>query len=237
MPSRKRKSYPYRSKSRYWAKKKKRASVYQSPSPYNRVGSNNVVGLPTGMRVRMKYSSRPALTSGVTNQVENIYRAFSIFDPDLSGVGHQPLGHDQWATLYSRYRVLGSKIEVKFTRTDAPTAGTIQNQCCVALMQTSSLVADSETLIEQPICNYITLGNDGESKTVSLAYSSAWKTKGEPGVATESDYSASFGANPTRDAFYHVLAQAGGGTTVSVRANILITYDVWIYDPIDLAAS
>lgn len=41
------------------------------------------------------------------------WRANSLFDPDLTGVGHQPRGFDQWMTLYQKYAVLSSTITVR----------------------------------------------------------------------------------------------------------------------------
>lgn len=41
-----------------------------------------------------------------------IWRMNGLFDPDLSGTGHQPYLYDQLSLLYSRYRVFGCKIEV-----------------------------------------------------------------------------------------------------------------------------
>lgn len=34
------------------------------------------------------------------------YRLNSLFDPDFSGIGHQPYGFDQLTPLYNRYRVI-----------------------------------------------------------------------------------------------------------------------------------
>lgn len=41
------------------------------------------------------------------------FNANSLFDPDSTGVGHQPRGFDQWSTLYNKYVVLSSTIHVK----------------------------------------------------------------------------------------------------------------------------
>lgn len=45
------------------------------------------------------------------------FRANSIYDPDLSGAGHQPMGRDVWASLYNHYLVLSARITVTFTPT------------------------------------------------------------------------------------------------------------------------
>lgn len=40
------------------------------------------------------------------------FRANSLFDPDASGAGHQPMYHDNYANLYQKYRVNYSVITV-----------------------------------------------------------------------------------------------------------------------------
>lgn len=45
---------------------------------------------------------------------DHIFRLNSIFDPDSTGVGHQPAYHDQWDGLYANYRVLACKYQVTF---------------------------------------------------------------------------------------------------------------------------
>lgn len=56
------------------------------------------------------FSQSIATNVGI-NQVMNLN---SCFDPDRSGVGHQPYGWDQIAALYNRYRVLKCKWKVSF---------------------------------------------------------------------------------------------------------------------------
>ncbi|WP_218254000.1 hypothetical protein, partial [Candidatus Magnetobacterium casense] len=44
----------------------------------------------------------------------------SLFDPNRSGIGHQPYGFDQLATLYNRYRVISCGYRITCA---TPTAG------------------------------------------------------------------------------------------------------------------
>lgn len=43
----------------------------------------------------------------------------SLYDPNVTGIGAQPAGFDQWMLLYSHYQVLASKITVLFTNLSA----------------------------------------------------------------------------------------------------------------------
>lgn len=44
----------------------------------------------------------------------HVFRLNSIFDPDVTGVGHQPAYHDQWSALYNKYRVLSATWKIVF---------------------------------------------------------------------------------------------------------------------------
>ncbi len=43
-----------------------------------------------------------------------VFRSNSLYDPDYTGVGAQPLGFDQWSTLFGVYRVYAMRYEVTF---------------------------------------------------------------------------------------------------------------------------
>ena len=59
----------------------------------------------------------------------------SLFDPDFTGTGHQPYYFDQFATIYQRYTVIGSKLTATFTPIPAAINGPEQRswmaQLCV----------------------------------------------------------------------------------------------------------
>ena len=50
----------------------------------------------------------------------HVLRMNSIYDPDYTTTGHQPMGRDQLAELYNRYRVLGFSYEVWGSETSTP---------------------------------------------------------------------------------------------------------------------
>ncbi len=41
-----------------------------------------------------------------------------VSDPDVSGAGHQPLAHDQWAAFYDNYYVMSVRARITYTLVD-----------------------------------------------------------------------------------------------------------------------
>jgi hypothetical protein len=73
--------------------------------------STHVQAFPDRYVTTLVYEDTESITS-TNNYASYVYRGNSVYDPDYSGVGHQPTGFDNLATLYSRYRVLSSDITI-----------------------------------------------------------------------------------------------------------------------------
>lgn len=228
------------------AKRKRSKSTsskkYKKSKPFTtaivKAGRSRIVGIPAGQKVQMKYYEEINMKNLVVAYSEATYRAFSIYDPAVAVGGHQPLGHDQWAVFYKKYRVMGSKIEVRFSNHYAPTAGSenVPVTFGLCLTETTTSIADIGTLIEQPVSKWKT-ASFGESYTLSLPYNSNWQTKGDLGNKYDDDNAADFGSTPAADSYYHIIASRLGVSTLYATAHICITYDVWVFDPIQLTQS
>lgn len=60
---------------------------------------------PRWMTATMRYSETFSQSVAVGSNFSYIYNANSLYDPNRTGVGHQPRGFDQLTPLYNRYRV------------------------------------------------------------------------------------------------------------------------------------
>lgn len=64
---------------------------------------------------KMKYAERgTVVTGGAGISGAYLYNLNSVYDPNRTGVGHQPMGRDQLALLYHRYRVFAVSWRVTF---------------------------------------------------------------------------------------------------------------------------
>lgn len=77
-----------------------------------------------------------AVDPGLASIASYVYSLNGLYDPDITGVGGQPTGFDQYMALYAKYTVLKAKVTCQFMNTDtgyAQVAG-----CNVAGLSTTS---------------------------------------------------------------------------------------------------
>lgn len=213
--------------------------------------SRAIAGIPTGLVpksqiVKLKYCTAISLNPTYTTQQEWAYHFFSansINDPNVTGVGHQPRGHDQLATYYTRYHVLSSNIVVK-----AGSAGIqTQDQVIVSLGIDKDSTAptgypnDQWAALETPDLTWKYLA-DGDGSVGVKTLFKRWNAKQYFGTNWDSNASgAQFGSDPNRTAYFRVGAICADATTTNVttRVNcvVQITYLVELNGRVDITSS
>jgi len=127
------------------------------------------------------------------------FRANSIYDPELSGVGHQPSYHDILAAVYERYSVVSSSLSVQFWSPTSSSSGQCMVYACIRpnsgdVPTTGNTYA---TLMEQGGIRFKPLGaRDGgnDITRARVTYSPRRLYKKSP--YDEDDLQALYGANP-----------------------------------------
>jgi len=91
----------------------------------NRTNVSVGKGFPKKMTMTHKYCEQLLLATGAGG-ILNTYnwRANGMYDPNATGLGHQPMYFDQMSTLYDHYTVIGSKITIKVIKADTITIPT-----------------------------------------------------------------------------------------------------------------
>lgn len=211
-------------------------------SKYLRGGSGRVQALktltvPDKLVVKLPYSTQ--ITFGDALGVQDyIFNLNSIYDPDRTGVGHQPLGYDQWNTFYNRYRVLGAKVTVR-----AFNNATIATSFSIIGNNSPGLVLGSDATREQPHMKSMILGNSQGGKnvgTMTKYFSCARVTGASDMLYRSSDqYAAAFGANPTEIIVAHIYQEniIQGAQASGAAARVDIVYYVELFDRNTLALS
>lgn len=101
--------------------------------------------------LRFRYCSAISIDAAATVFGKYTFSANSLYDPDVTGTGHQPLGYDQWSEFYNHYTVMSSKISVTFVCRETVSPSTLDDAVVgICLMDDNSIpFADVNTMREQ----------------------------------------------------------------------------------------
>jgi hypothetical protein len=164
---------------------------------------------------------------------------FNINDPDASGVGHQPLGHDQWAEFYNLYLALKSKLTVEFCLTASVTSPVVVG---INLVRTTGTSFSSfEEFIENGngVHALLSPSIDGPVvKTLALNANLKRLFNLRNPRDEQSKYGAAFGSNPSNGMYFCIWTMAlDQSTTSGVSMLYRADYDVSVSEPRNLAQS
>jgi hypothetical protein len=153
--------------------------------------------MPERFSTSLKYSQLLAITTaGVGVPGYQVFRMNSIYDPDLSGVGHQPLGHDELIQFYNKYVVKAITWSVTYSNQST----TDYADVAVVARPNVSTMSLMSTVFESPFVRGGTVGPEtGTRNILTLTGSmSVAKVRGvtPQKVLMENEYAALVGATP-----------------------------------------
>lgn len=200
-----------------------------------------MLGQPTTKTVVMPYTQQQVIAAGGAPGVANIlqFRANSIFDPDFTTGGHQPLSRDQWALFYNHYLVKFATITVTFvpmTSAQPPQLLFIQaNDDSTTLIGGTSTIPE---LLENKHRVYRQTPYGSNDRTFVLKYKvNPLKFLKRSKYST--DVKAAFGSNPVEEVYFNVGVCPLNSSDVSGNYSITtcIEYTVMMFEPKELARS
>jgi len=174
--------------------------------------------MPDRMRVVLPYVEQFTLNATAASTDNYIFRANSLYDPNYSGAGHQPLGYDQWTTFYTNWVV--TQMNVKFTCTPPglSTTAPSENNALVAVVPRRNdltTFTSVSTALEQPYTRWMLAAGYATPPMLRMSLDCARFLGVSPSVYKSSlEYSGGIGANPTQVLYLIVLAGSPLGATV-----------------------
>ncbi len=191
--------------------------------------------VPDKRRVRMRFFVRFTLDLSVAGN-SHTFRANGCFDPDVTGIGLQPRGFDQYATLYDRYVVTSSKIVLHGYSPDNP-----QPYLFSVRAHSAGVSADSTSgdVIELP-GNSFSLASSftDKHKRIVTSVNIAKFLNRSGGIQDDSDLVAGFTVDPTEQVRFTVTGIPEGDVAGGdVRVLGWIDYNVMLLEPKKVGAS
>lgn len=226
----------YRSKSRSAQKvSRKRAGVAVSVSKLSVRG-------PLGNKVfgKLNYVEKLVITGGAVGAPTYYqFRTNSLFDPNLTGIGHQPLGFDQISALFERYCVTQCEYRISFQNGNGGQGA----MWAVAASDVASTSASISEAIEQGNARTGILAPAvGGASTITISgVIKNWEVAGETYDEYISDdtNSAVMTSNPTDTNVLNLIISDSGtaATGPAVYTLVELTYYAYFYGAQLTAAS
>lgn len=197
-----------------------------------RLNPFGAVPVPSAYVTRMGYMDLKTVLEGVAGAGGfRSYNLTSVYDPDVTGVGTQPVSFDQWSNLYGRFRVVEADVSLEcLNRGDAAAATSV---CGYFISTASTLPASPFSWACQRYGSSHSIGNaSGFGKVVFRFRVKPWLpfslTKQQ--YLNDMDFSGTFSAGPIRPLYLHLWV-LGAGAIASVDFNIRIGYHVELSEP------
>lgn len=216
-----------------WASKKTR----RYPRKGGGQPTGGMPGMPNGKTVKMIYVDPVQYLNSPTGlQSINTYMINSIYDPNVTGVGAQPLSHDEFATFYNQYIVTGAKITTTFNWQTHPIdeAQVYYPAVCFAFTDEDTTAPTTLSTKMERYPNKYKILRPGDTNGVSVTnYFSAKRFFKVDDITADHQLRAVFTSNPQKPAYCNVVVQSlDAGTDCGyVLTTTKIDYIVKLIDP------
>jgi len=241
--------------SRNWVRSKAKNRVVNVP--------RNKLAFPQSIATKLRYVEKIDMGSLSNQNVSiNQFIANGAYDPNFTGVGHQPRGFDQFMTGYETYTVTGSKMSVNFVYDayQGPSSEALAGQmiqpgatdaadslnaasaviCGVHKGMVALEAGTNEDQMEKERTQWKVMTPNGAPVTLStnLAVKDFFGVQGTP--VGQDGYTGSAAANPTNKCYYMVWVgrtNPYNQAICRVQAYVTIEYDITFSEPKTLTQS
>jgi hypothetical protein len=185
----------------------------------------------------LPYYMNASLTVPVTGLATGyVFSANGLYDPDVSGVGTQPMGFDQMMIFYEHYTVTEAKIVVTFRNFSTAIAPVV----FIAFRADTVLSTDPKVVMEtgNAISTQLMPANiDGSLKELTLR-GNIGRFLGFDDLQDSNVARGDISSNPAEGAFFHVGAFYNeGAATGSVSFQVRLEYRAVFTEPRIITAS
>lgn len=200
-------------------------------------------GFPKSKLVRLRYVEEININPGLGQVASYVYSANGMYDPNITGVGHQPSNFDVWFgnnPIYNHYTVIGSRIKVTPVRADSGIATPLAYYG--VLLSDDGLQAASlqvQDILEQKLTTFSRVpagysnGNHGRSLSVHKKFSARkFFGRARGTIAAADELRGGPINNPSEGAFFEIFAASVLGNDPAQQSFLVeIEYIALLIEP------
>lgn len=192
------------------------------------------------VQTRLKYNETISITSTMGAMVDYQFRLNSIYDPDLTGGGHQPLGRDQLAGLYNRYRVdkvIATVIFHKNSESACVGHALCANNTATGWSNPWTAVTEQSNTV-WGVDSASTAGSRTRTKLTKVFHLNQIAGVSKQKYKMDDTYQADVSNNPSEIINLHIInVDIMAATTSSTIMEVNLIYFVEFYDPFAITQS
>lgn len=191
---------------------------------------------PRQKLVKMKLAFYYSTITGTGTIAATAVKANSLNDPTGSLSAQLPLGLDQWAAMYQKYVVVGSKIWARCHNV----SGTGSMMYGITLKNTASTLNDYTYYLESPMTRAKMLSSDVDHSSVGISYNAKrfWHVRKFHDAEDQHGAFSTTPGDPTDIAYYHLWVH-DTSTSEAQTFEMVLTQEFYVllFDPIVPARS
>jgi hypothetical protein len=190
---------------------------------------------PPKFKALLRYADSFLLVSTSGAVASYVFSCNGLYDPNITGTGHQPAGFDQMMLSYEHYTVTRARIVGNF----ANFTGAQPQNASISHRAGSTPITVVQQLYEDGLIKTDRMmggGIAGALCTISLSANIA-QFGGVPNLRDNPDYKGTIAANPVEQQYFHVQAWSVDVVTTNCNIDIVMEFEAIFTEPRTLSQS
>lgn len=187
---------------------------------------------------QLYYDYYKSMTYVAGGNAGRVFSANGAYDPDISGIGHQPMGFDQMMAIYEQFVVLRSHIKVTFISASDATRVAIYLSPDPTLLGPAQLM-ENGLLKTEIVCGTTDAGTH-RMKTIELTCDiPKYFGKTRDDIIADPQMYGTIAANPGEQVYFNIAAWDPFSSSAegNVFYDVTISYDIYYWEPKKLTGS
>lgn len=200
-----------------------------------KLGKPTAIARAQHLKQKLTYCEAIQLDPGIAAGAAYVFAANGLFDPNITGTGHQCAGFDQLMQLYNEYVVTASWIKIVATNTDANS----QQIVGISFLDKNATSSDVRQYIEQGNSKWNVIDVYKSGSPLTLTHEANIRNVSTQDIFNEDNFAGSASSNPVDTHFWHLFAAPVdlATNTAPVQVIVEIQYEVYFRDPQFVALS
>lgn len=195
---------------------------------------------PSRLITKMKYAEQLSVIGGIgSGFAQYRFNLNSIYDPNRTGIGHQPYGRDEANAIYNRYRVISCSYVISCY--NAGSSGDAYSiVAALPANQEVTITGGLAQVQETSRCKFITQAPNAPLRVLKgKVYLPSLMGRTKSQYMADDDYQAQFDTSPNELGILNIYAGAitGAAETNTMKLSVVLEYTVELFDPKQLPGS